>query len=96
MPRFRKVLNPNTGRYVYKHGEVANNLKCSRSRSRRSRKSISLNERSLVQRSRNQKVRRSPSASATLFASGITQEGNDGQLWKIKIVSGGIHRWMRA
>jgi len=31
MPRFRKVLNPNTGRYVYKHGEVANNLKCSRS-----------------------------------------------------------------
>jgi hypothetical protein len=95
--RYRKVLNPASGRYVRKHGAVGcavlyGKSRRSRSRSRRARSP----PRPSQKRSHRRKIRRSPHASATLFAVGTVQEGNDGNMWRIRKVSGGVKRWQRV
>ena len=42
-----------------------------------------------------QKVRKSPSESATKFSVGFVKKGNDGNMWKIIATAAGVHRWAK-
>ena len=86
--RYRKVLNRRSRRYVNPNGQVAQIIKSRR----RSRVGADM------RRSRRcgGSSRPSPTASATVYKSGTIKEGNNGELWKVKIVAGGVHRWIRA
>lgn len=53
-------------------------------------------KRAAVKLSHKRSGRPSPSQSATIFPSGYTKRGNDGNMWKIKVTSNGIHRWVKA
>ena len=41
-------------------------------------------------------MRPSPTDSATLYAPGYTMQGNDGNMWEVKVTNSGIHRRIRA
>jgi len=43
-----------------------------------------------------EKVRKSPSESATKFSVGFVKKGNDGNMWKIVATSAGVHRWAKV
>ena len=45
--------------------------------------------------SKTEKVRKSPSESATKFSVGFTKKGNDGNMWKIVVTTAGVHRWAK-
>ena len=42
-----------------------------------------------------EKVRKSPSESATKFSIGFVKKGNDGNMWKIIATAAGVHRWAK-
>ena len=42
-----------------------------------------------------EKVRKSPSESATKFSVGFVKKGNDGNMWKIIATAAGVHRWAK-
>lgn len=42
-----------------------------------------------------EKIRKSPSESATKFSIGNIKKGNDGNMWKIIATSSGVHRWQK-
>lgn len=42
-----------------------------------------------------EKIRKSPSESATKFSIGNIKQGNDGNMWKIIATSSGVHRWQK-
>lgn len=42
-----------------------------------------------------EKVRKSPSESATKFSVGFVKKGNDGNMWKIVATAAGVHRWAK-
>jgi hypothetical protein len=42
-----------------------------------------------------EKIRKSPSESATKFSIGNIKKGNDGNMWKIISTSSGTHRWQK-
>ena len=42
-----------------------------------------------------EKIRKSPSESATKFGIGNIKKGNDGNMWKIIATSSGVHRWQK-
>ena len=42
-----------------------------------------------------EKIRKSPSESATKFSIGNIKKGNDGNMWKIISTSSGVHRWQK-
>ena len=42
-----------------------------------------------------EKVRKSPTESATMFGIGDVKKGNDGNTWKIIATSSGVHRWQK-
>lgn len=42
-----------------------------------------------------EKIRKSPTESATMFSIGDIKKGNDGNTWKIIATSSGVHRWQR-
>jgi hypothetical protein len=42
-----------------------------------------------------EKVRKSPSESATKFSIGFVKKGNDGNMWKIVATKTGVHRWSK-
>ena len=43
-----------------------------------------------------EKIRKSPSESATIFSIGDIKKGNDGNTWKIIATSSGVHRWQKV
>lgn len=43
-----------------------------------------------------EKIRKSPSESATKFSIGNIKKGNDGNMWKIIATSSGTHRWQKV
>lgn len=88
--RSRKVLNKKTGRYVSSHGKIGSRIIRSKKRSykKRSRKIIKS-----VKKYHN--IRRSPSASATLFPISTSKIGNDGNIWTVRRISSGVKRWIR-
>jgi hypothetical protein len=43
-----------------------------------------------------EKIRKSPSESATMFSIGTVKKGNDGNMWKIIATASGIHRWSKV
>jgi hypothetical protein len=43
--------------------------------------------------SKTEKIRKSPSESATKFSVGTIKKGNDGNMWKIIATAAGVHRW---
>jgi hypothetical protein len=45
--------------------------------------------------SKTEKVRKSPSESATKFSVGTIKKGNDGNMWKIIATAAGVHRWSK-
>ena len=45
--------------------------------------------------SKTEKVRKSPSESATKFSVGFVKKGNDGNMWKIIVTAAGVHRWAK-
>jgi hypothetical protein len=45
--------------------------------------------------SKTEKVRKSPSESATKFSVGFVKKGNDGNMWKIIATAAGVHRWAK-
>ena len=45
--------------------------------------------------SKTEKVRKSPSESATEFSVGFVKKGNDGNMWKIIATAAGVHRWAK-
>ena len=45
--------------------------------------------------SKTEKVRKSPSESATKFSVGFIKKGNDGNMWKIVVTTAGVHRWAK-
>jgi hypothetical protein len=45
--------------------------------------------------SKTEKVRKSPSESATKFSIGFVKKGNDGNMWKIVSTKTGVHRWSK-
>ena len=42
-----------------------------------------------------EKIRKSPTESATMFGIGDIKKGNDGNTWKIIATSSGVHRWQK-
>ena len=42
-----------------------------------------------------EKIRKSPTESATMFSIGDIKKGNDGNTWKIIATSSGVHRWQK-
>jgi hypothetical protein len=42
-----------------------------------------------------EKIRKSPTESASMFSIGYTKKGNDGNMWKIIETSSGVHRWQK-
>lgn len=42
-----------------------------------------------------EKIRKSPTESATMFCIGDIKKGNDGNTWKIIATSSGVHRWKK-
>ena len=42
-----------------------------------------------------EKIRKSPTESATMFGIGDVKKGNDGNTWKIIATSSGVHRWQK-
>ena len=42
-----------------------------------------------------EKIRKSPTESATMFSIGDVKKGNDGNTWKIIATSSGVHRWQK-
>jgi hypothetical protein len=42
-----------------------------------------------------EKIRKSPTESATMFGVGDVKKGNDGYTWKIIATSSGVHRWQK-
>jgi hypothetical protein len=42
-----------------------------------------------------EKIRKSPTESATMFGVGDVKKGNDGNTWKIIATSSGVHRWQK-
>ena len=46
--------------------------------------------------SKTEKIRKSPSESATMFSIGTVKKGNDGNMWKIIATASGIHRWSKV
>lgn len=42
-----------------------------------------------------EKIRKSPTESATKFSIGNIKKGNDGNMWKIIATSSGVHRWQK-
>jgi hypothetical protein len=42
-----------------------------------------------------EKIRKSPTESATMFGIGDIKKGNDGNTWKIIATSSGMHRWQK-
>ena len=42
-----------------------------------------------------EKIRKSPTESATMFSIGHINKGNDGNMWKIAATSSGVHRWQK-
>ena len=46
--------------------------------------------------SKTEKIRKSPSESATIFSIGIVKRGNDGNMWKIIATASGVHRWSKV
>jgi len=45
--------------------------------------------------SKTEKIRKSPSESATKFSVGFVKKGNDGNMWKIVATAAGVHRWAK-
>lgn len=45
--------------------------------------------------SKTEKIRKSPSESATKFSVGFIKKGNDGNMWKIIVTATGVHRWAK-
>ena len=43
-----------------------------------------------------EKIRKSPTESATMFSIGNVKKGNDGNMWKIVATSSGVHRWQKV
>ena len=43
-----------------------------------------------------EKIRKSPTESATMFGIGDIKKGNDGNTWKIIATSSGVHRWQKV
>jgi hypothetical protein len=46
--------------------------------------------------SKTEKIRKSPSESATMFSVGTVKKGNDGNMWKIIATASGVHRWSKV
>jgi hypothetical protein len=46
--------------------------------------------------SKTEKIRKSPSESATMFSVGVVKRGNDGNMWKIITTASGVHRWSKV
>jgi hypothetical protein len=46
--------------------------------------------------SKTEKIRKSPSESATMFSIGTVKKGNDGNMWKIIATASGVHRWSKV
>jgi hypothetical protein len=46
--------------------------------------------------SKTEKIRKSPSESATMFSIGTVKKGNDGNMWKIIATTSGVHRWSKV
>ena len=42
-----------------------------------------------------EKIRKSPTESATMFSIGYVKKGNDGNTWKIIATSSGVYRWQK-
>ena len=42
-----------------------------------------------------ERIRKSPTESATMFSIGYNKKGNDGNTWKIIATSSGVHRWQK-
>lgn len=74
------VKSRKTGRCVFATGKVGRSLNKKRNSKKLEHK---------------RSGRASPSVSATLYSPGYVKIGNDGNMWKIKKTSKGIHRWVK-